>query len=62
MEEHIGEQKIRYIVGIIDVIGSLSVCLPIILNGEILTGSIFSLATHQITPGGNLIFISLQVQ
>jgi hypothetical protein len=53
MEEHVGERKIRHIIAVTIVLASSSVCLSIILSGEILTGSIFSLSTNQVTLGGD---------
>ena len=52
MEERVGERKIRWIVGTVAAVSSVSVCLAIILNGEILSGSFYSLATNQIKAGG----------
>jgi hypothetical protein len=57
MEERIGEQKTLGAVGFIVISASVSVCVCIIMSGEILTGSIYSLVTHQLTPGGTVLLL-----
>ena len=52
MEESVGEKKARLTVGIVCLVSSVTVCALLIFCGEIETGSVFSLATKQVVPGG----------
>ncbi len=52
MEETVGEKKTRLTVGCVCLMSSFTVCALLIFNGEIETGSFFSLATRQGVPGG----------
>ena len=55
MEERVGEKKIRVVVATLSLTTSLLVVGGLIYSGEIGTGSIVSLATSQVIPGGILI-------
>ena len=55
MEERVGEKKIRVVVSTLSLTTSLLVVGGLIYSGEIGTGSIVSLATSQVIPGGILI-------
>jgi hypothetical protein len=55
MEENVGDKLIRIIVACVSVPASLLVGGGLIYTGEIETGSIVSLATNQVIPGGNFL-------
>ena len=55
MEENVGEKMIRVIVACVSAFASLLVGGSLVYSGEIETGSIVSLATSQVIPGGNMI-------
>ena len=55
MEENVGEKMIRVIAACVSAFASLLVGGSLVYSGEIETGSIVSLATSQVIPGGNMI-------